>query len=206
MHAARLALAAFGGYLVGSVPSADLAARAATRGRVDLREVGTGNPGATNAAQVLGTRWGLAVLAADVGKGAAGGVLGSAVAGPAGAYVASTAAVAGHIAPVWKRFRGGKGVATSAGACLAVFPAYFLIDLGVAVAGATRLREAERATQVSCAVWVVAALVWWWRRWPNAWGPTPSAGLPVSAAASSAMILAKFASARRTQIAKGAPR
>ena len=137
------------------------------------------------------------MLAADVAKGALAGGAGRAVAGDAGAYVAATASVAGHIAPVWSGFRGGKGVATSAGACLSVFPAYFPIDVAVAATTAVASRRAERSIQISCAAWTAAALIWWRRGLPNAWGPAPGPGLPLFAAATSAMILARFRSARR---------
>jgi glycerol-3-phosphate acyltransferase PlsY len=131
-------------------------------------------------------------------KGAAAGFIGRAIVEPAGAYAAATAAIAGHIVPVWSRGRGGKGVATSAGACAAVFPAYFPIDAAIAATAAVSACNAERAIWISSAAWVAAALVWWRRRLPNAWGPTPTAGLPLFALAGAAMILAKFRAARVT--------
>ncbi len=211
--------AALAGYLAGTIPSADLASALAARRAphrsgpaggdlseppADLRTEGSGNPGALNAAAVLGPAWGLAVLGADMAKGTLAGVLGRRLAGDAGAYLGATAAVAGHIAPVWNGFRGGKGVATSAGACLAVFPAYFPIDAAVAAGGALTSQRAERAIQVSCAAWTAAAVLWWRRGLPNAWGPRPSAGLPAFAAASSAMILARFRATRATGAARAA--
>src|SRR2546423_12273961 len=77
----RLAAAAVGGYLAGTVPSADIAARAATGGQTDLRRSGTGNPGAANAIAVLGASWGYAVMAADIAKGAVACGVGRRVAG-----------------------------------------------------------------------------------------------------------------------------
>jgi acyl phosphate:glycerol-3-phosphate acyltransferase len=198
--ALRLLLGGNLGYLAGTLPSADVAGRlvAATSGRrVDLRTAGSANPGALNAAQQLGASWGIAVLVADAGKGVLGASLGRRLAGASGAYVAATAAIAGHIFPVWTGFRGGKGVATSAGACLAVFPAYFPIDAAVAGLSAAGTRNPETATRISSALWVISAVVWWRRRWPNLWGPPPTAGLPMFAATSAAMILGKFAAARR---------
>ncbi len=180
------------GYLTGSIPSADIASRFATRGRVDLRETGSHNPGALNAAQVLGRRWGLAVLAADVAKGALAGALGRVVDGDGGGYAAATAAIAGHIAPPWSGFRGGKGVATSAGACVAVFPGYFPINMAVAGATAYRSREAGRAVKVACAIWPVCSLVWWRAGLPNLWGPRPDIGLVAFAFSGSAMVLWRF--------------
>ncbi len=77
------------GYFAGSIPSADIANRLARRGVGDLRTAGSGNPGALNTATVLGTRWGVAVLIADMAKGVAAGLLGRAIAGPVGAYAAA---------------------------------------------------------------------------------------------------------------------
>ena len=197
MHGAGVVAAAMVGYLFGSVPSADLASRVATRGGVDLRASGSGNPGATNAAKVLGARWGAAVLAVDVAKGVAAGFAGRALGGDAGAYVAAILVIAGHILPLWSRFRGGKGVATSAGACLAVFPAYFPIFIALAAITAVATRRAETVAQVSGAAWIIAAIVWWTASLPNAWGPEPAFGLLAFAVAATALILGKFALARR---------
>ncbi len=197
----RTLIAAGLGYLIGSFPSADIASWLATRGKVDLRTEGSGNPGGLNAAQVLGKRWGLAVVAADLAKGTLAGFVGRSVGGDAGAYSAATTAIAGHIAPPWSGFRGGKGVATSAGACLAVFPAFFPIDATVAAMGVAGSRRTERTAQINGAVWVACSILWWRARLPNAWGPRPSAALPAFSVASTAMILAKFRSVRRKAIA-----
>lgn len=193
---AKLALAGTAGYLCGSFPSTDVAMRLA-RSDEDIRATGSGNPGAMNAATVLGRNCGYGILAVDVAKGAMGAAAGRAIAGDTGAYVAATASIVGHIAPVWNGFKGGKGVATSAGACLAAFPAYFPIDLAVATATAVTSVNAERAIQVSSTAWTGAAVLWWRKGWPNAWGPDPSPALPAFAAVSSAMILLKFRTARR---------
>ena len=108
-------VAAVVGYLLGTIPSAGVVAWLATRGKINLREAGSGNPGAINAIKMLGTRWGVVVLVADIAKGAAAGLLGLLIAGDPGAYAAATAAIAGHIFPVWSGFRGGKGVAAGVG-------------------------------------------------------------------------------------------
>jgi glycerol-3-phosphate acyltransferase PlsY len=195
----RVVLAAAAGYAIGTTPSADLASRFATRGDVDLRAAGSGNPGAINAANVLGKRWGAAVLAADAAKGFAAGVLGRAIGGDRGAYAAATAVVAGHIAPAWNGFRGGKGVATCAGACLAVFPGYFPAALAVTAAGAAMSHNAERAMQLSLVSALGASGIWWLARLPNAWGPRPSAGLPIAVSTITAMVLVKFAATSSSQ-------
>jgi glycerol-3-phosphate acyltransferase PlsY len=144
---------------------------------------------------VLGKGWGLAILAADAGKGALACAVGRRLAGPVGAHVAGTAAVAGHCFPVWNGFRGGKGVAVSLGQCAATFPAYLPVDLGVAWAVGKWTGAALPGTAVASATWVGAGLLWWRRGWPNGWGPTPSLALPLSAAVSSAVILQRFVAA-----------
>ena len=203
----RIVVAAAASYLLGTTPSADVAARLA--GGPNLRSAGSGNPGAVNAAEVLGARYGLAVLAVDIAKGAGGAVLGRAVAGRAvgggvGAQIGSCAAVAGHCWPVWSRFRGGKGVATGVGQVLATFPAYFPIDLTVAVATGVSRRWRQRAfavTASACVVWVLSAALWWRRGWHAGWGQQATVSLPVGAAVTSAMIISRFLAAGRSRSA-----
>ena len=184
---------------MGTFPTADLVARRASEGSIDLRASGTGNPGTANAMQVLGTKAGAQVLVGDVAKGAIACVAGGLVAGPAGAHVAGTSSVIGHCYPVWNGFRGGKGVATSVGQCLATFPAYFPIDAAVAVITVANPRWKQRAfatTVVSSLCWVIGGVVWWRRGIKNLWGPTPSVTLPIAAAASSAVIVRRFLASR----------
>ena len=100
-------------YLLGSVPFGLLLTRLAGAG--DLREIGSGNIGATN---VLRTgRKGLAALTLllDAGKGAGAVAIAGYWFGPSMAVFAALGVVVGHIAPVWLRFRGGRGVATAFG-------------------------------------------------------------------------------------------
>lgn len=98
------------GYAVGSLPIGFLLAQAT--GGIDLRRVGSGNVGATNVYRTGGLRMAIAVMLADVAKGASAVLLvGSGSAGVA----AGVAAVIGHIYPVWLGFKGGKGVATASG-------------------------------------------------------------------------------------------
>src|SRR3954465_12991780 len=109
------------GYVIGMFPSADLVARLASRGSVDLRAAGSGNPGGLNAARVLGRKWGLLVIVMDAAKGALAGFIGLAL-GDAAAYAAGTAVIAGHCWPVYNGFRGGKGVAAAGGSVFPGFP------------------------------------------------------------------------------------
>ena len=193
------AAAALVGYLLGTIPSADMASRVASGGKVDLRVTGSGNPGAMNAITQLGPGWGVTVLLADVAKGSLAAWAGERIGSESGAYLAGTAAIAGHIFPVWKRGRGGKGVATSAGASLVLFPAYFPLDALVAGLAAKRSANADRAIEISSFLWAVAAIVWWRAKWPNAWGPQPNLGLPLFALVSAAMMIIRVELAKRTK-------
>src|SRR4051812_19658471 len=139
-------------------------------------------------------------MAVDIAKGAAACSFGRRVAGPDGAHVGGTAAVIGHCFPVWNGFRGGKGVATSVGQCVATFPAYTPIDLSIAWATSASPRWKQRAyaaTVIASVAWVAGGALWAWRGWPNLWAPRPTSALPAAAAVSSAVILSKFAMARR---------
>jgi len=120
--------AAIVGYLLGSIPNGYLAGMACG---VDLRKEGSGNIGATNALRVLGKKWGYAVFAADALKGALAVMAGFLLAGipqwrgPIPVHVAVVGAffvVLGHSFPVWLGFKGGKGIATSAGIMISLFP------------------------------------------------------------------------------------
>lgn len=118
-------------YLLGSVPTGLLVAR--SRG-VDIRKQGSGNFGATNVGRVLGRKWGILVFLLDIGKGA----MATAVAGVLTGHLAPSpvdpfwrniiwlgtgiACVLGNVFPVFLGFRGGKGVATSLGVMLGIYP------------------------------------------------------------------------------------
>lgn len=123
----RVALLLVAAYLVGSIPSSYLAGRLAG---VDLRERGSGNLGATNVFRVLGWKAAVPVAIVDIGKGFVPTWFFPAwdhhpAAGLALAY--GVCAIAGHVWPVFAGFRGGKGVATSAGVLVALAPLAVLL-------------------------------------------------------------------------------
>jgi acyl phosphate:glycerol-3-phosphate acyltransferase len=200
MRSLRLVAAAALGYLLGTVPSADVVSRLASGGRVNLREVGSRNPGAVNAGRALGATALRAVVVADVAKAYVGCATGRAVAGDLGAHVAGVAAVTGHCYPAWNGFDGGKGVATSFGQCLYTFPAAAPIDLALAL-GVARLPGLPRPGIVSTAVasssWLLLSFVWWRRRLPNSWGPPPTAALFLANCATVGVIASRFVAAHR---------
>ena len=124
-------------YLMGSIPCGLLIAR--LKG-VDLQKVGSGNIGATNVYRCVGKAWGVAAFVLDAVKGFVPAFVFPRLmesAPPWMGLACGIAAVAGHNWPVWLKFKGGKGVSTSAGMLLGIAPA--AVGIGFAVFAATVL-------------------------------------------------------------------
>ncbi|NLC15537.1 MAG: glycerol-3-phosphate 1-O-acyltransferase PlsY [Firmicutes bacterium] len=119
------------GYLAGSIPSGVLISKLA--GVDDIMSLGSGNTGATNVFRVLGPKYALPVLAIDILKGALPTyfALDMLDMGKAEALAVGVCAILGHNWSVFLRFKGGKGVATTAGAAIVVFPK--LLSVGLVV-------------------------------------------------------------------------
>ncbi len=118
MEISALALAA--GYLLGSIPFGLVLTRLAGLG--DVRDIGSGSIGATNVLRTGNKGLAAATLLLDSGKGAIAVVIATLLAGPTAGILAGVAAVFGHNFPVWLRFKGGKGIATSFGVLIAIAP------------------------------------------------------------------------------------
>jgi glycerol-3-phosphate acyltransferase PlsY len=141
-----LAAIVFGSYLLGSIPAGYLAGRIAG---IDIRKTGSGNIGATNVTRTLGKRYGYPVFAVDFLKGLAAVSMSIFIAKRAQpgwnsndlcGIVGGVSCVIGHAFPVWLQFRGGKGVATSAGVLFRLMPLVTLIGavIWVVTFGLTR--------------------------------------------------------------------
>jgi acyl phosphate:glycerol-3-phosphate acyltransferase len=118
------------GYVLGSIPSGYWISRLFDG--IDIRTVGSGNPGATNVWRTLGWRYGVPVALLDIAKGFAAALLGRWLAGDLVAVLAGVAAMAGHWRPLFLRFaRGGKIVATTGGVGFAVAPLATLAAVAV---------------------------------------------------------------------------
>ncbi len=135
-----------GAYLLGSVPFGLLIAR--VHG-IDLRRIGSGNIGATNLSRALGRKWAYVCFVLDAAKGLVPTLTAVLLCGsPPGTgelsltLAAGCAAILGHIFPVYLQFKGGKGVATSFGVALGLWP-YYTICAGAALV-----------------IWVVFLLIW----------------------------------------------
>lgn len=118
-------------YLIGSIPFSYLFSR--YLGGVDIRSQGTGNVGATNVLRTLGLKIALISFLGDFLKGILAAYLGLIVGGEGLAAVSAVAVVAGHCWPLFLGFRGGKGVATSAGVLIVLTPLITVILLAVFV-------------------------------------------------------------------------
>lgn len=120
----RLIAALGSAYLVGSIPTAYLLVKLVKR--VDVRTLGSGNVGATNALRVAGTWAGLTVLLSDLAKGLVAVLVIAPLllrsATPTLQLACGVMAVVGHVFPVFLKFRGGKGVATTIGVLLGIMP------------------------------------------------------------------------------------
>jgi len=143
---AVFAVAVVTAYLLGSVPFAFLIAWAHGK---DLRTIGSGNIGATNLARAAGRKWGYICFALDVLKGLTPMAIVGAVMGvPENPgylslwLLVGIAAILGHVFPVYLRFKGGKGVATSFGVALGLWPYFTLCAL------------------IALVVWIVVVLIW----------------------------------------------
>ncbi|QYK41394.1 MAG: glycerol-3-phosphate 1-O-acyltransferase PlsY [Paracoccaceae bacterium] len=113
-----LTLVALLAYLVGSIPFGVVITRALGLG--DLRQIGSGNIGATNVLRTGNKGAAAATLVLDAAKGGVAALVARAMAGEEAALLAAFAAFLGHLYPVWLRFQGGKGVATFLGTLLAL--------------------------------------------------------------------------------------
>ena len=115
---ALLIASAVGGYLLGSIPFGVIATRLGGAG--DIRQVGSGNIGATNVLRTGRRDLAAITLIGDAGKGAVAVLLAGWRVSPTAAAVAGGGAFLGHLFPVWLKFRGGKGLATAAGIVFAI--------------------------------------------------------------------------------------
>ncbi|WP_423211007.1 glycerol-3-phosphate 1-O-acyltransferase PlsY [Paracoccus yeei] len=145
------------GYLLGSIPFGIVITRALGLG--DLRQIGSGNIGATNVLRTGNKPAALATLLLDSGKGAIAVLLARWLAGPDAALVAGAAAFLGHLFPVWLGFKGGKGVATFLGTVLALDWRLGLIACGLWLLTAAAGRISSLSALVAAAL--TPAFAWW---------------------------------------------
>ena len=147
------ALALAIGYLLGSIPFGLLLTRLA--GTSDLRAIGSGNIGATNVLRTGRKDLAAVTLLLDALKGTAAALIGAQLS-PEGGMIAGFAAFIGHIAPVWLKFKGGKGVATFLGALFGLHWPTALVFCAVWLTTAALSRYSSLAALVASAAAPVA--------------------------------------------------
>ncbi|MBT5570723.1 MAG: glycerol-3-phosphate 1-O-acyltransferase PlsY [Alphaproteobacteria bacterium] len=152
-------------YLIGSIPFGLLLARLAGKG--DLRKVGSGNIGATNALRAGGKKLAAGTLILDMAKGFVAVFLPYLYFGPDITFFTSIAVVLGHLFPIWLRFRGGKGVATTMGVLLGLSWLTGLATLATWIVVALVLRYSSLAALISVAA---APVLGWYLGGPQVAG------------------------------------
>ena len=142
-------------YALGTLPSAIVVARA--KG-IDITTFGSGNPGASNVARAIGWKYGFLVFLIDAAKGAlpAAAALGHRPT----AYLCGAAAILGHIFPINRGFKGGKGIATGGGVLLALHPPVMVIAVAVWVSVMKVSKKASVASIVIVPLVLALLAVW----------------------------------------------
>ncbi len=151
-------------YLLGSIPTSIWVSKAVFG--IDIRQYGSGNPGATNTFRVLGSKWGAFVMISDISKGVIATslyilipfYLQNELARTNFMIVLGMAAVLGHIFPIWADFKGGKGVATILGMALAIQPIVALICIIVFLITLFTTRFVSLSSMLASVVFMVLIL------------------------------------------------
>ncbi len=144
-------------YLLGSLPFAVFVAKLAG---VDIYQIGTGNPGASNVFRKVGRKHGAVVSALDIAKGMVAVLIGIALGCPDELLpFASASAIVGHWLPVFMRFRGGAGLATGLGIGMALLGIWGLVPTVAGLAVLPIIRDTPRVAAVALVVAVVIALL-----------------------------------------------
>ncbi len=157
-------VAAAVGYGLGAINPAAIVARAFG---VDLRGVGSGNPGATNVGRVLGPRWAVLVGVLDAIKGFVPAYAFGMLVGQTAGEVAGIAAVVGHITSPYLKGRGGKGVATALGAILGVQPLLAIPVLLAFAVGVLVWHRVGLGAVLGAIALIVGGVLGWWVGWTD---------------------------------------
>jgi acyl phosphate:glycerol-3-phosphate acyltransferase len=156
------------GYLIGTIPTAVFLGRLFG---LDLRRVGSGNPGTHNALRNSGPLLAALVLVVEAAKGLfavwAGRRLGLPNDAEVAALVAGVGAVTGNVYNVWYRFQGGKGLGISLGVLIALWPWSLVPLLVVLVVTVVTTKSSGTSALAAIAALVLSSLAWWRGDWPT---------------------------------------
>ena len=151
-------------YLIGSIPTSIWVSKAVFG--IDIRQYGSGNPGASNTFRVLGAKWGAFVMIVDISKGLIATslyilmpfYLQNELARTNFMIVLGLASVVGHVFPIWADFKGGKGVATILGMALAIQPIVAVICMLVFLITLLTTRFVSLSSMLAAVVFMVLIL------------------------------------------------
>ena len=155
MDLAIYLVATIGGYLLGSIPFGLVITRMAGLG--DIRDIGSGNIGATNVLRTGRKDLAIATLLLDAGKAGMAAAIFGALFSPIAGLIAGAAAFIGHCFPVWLKFKGGKGMATFVGTILVVHWPTALVLIGVWIATVALFRMSSLGALVAALATPIAA-------------------------------------------------
>ena len=144
-------------YLLGSIPSALIVGKLYYK--IDIREHGSGNLGATNTFRVLGVKAGIAVTLADILKGTIAVLIPFLLNADVYGLAIGLFAVAGHTYPVFAKFKGGKAVATSGGIILGINPILFLIMISTFILTLYLTKYVSLSSMITGIVAVIVSIV-----------------------------------------------
>lgn len=144
------------GYLIGTIPCSYLSAKAF--GKIDVRQHGSGNAGATNVLRTVGKKAALIALIGDVLKGVIPAIIGQLVLGMDGAVLCAISAVIGHCYPVFLGFKGGKGVATAGGMIIGTNP---LVAIGLLTYIFIVVKKTKYVSLASITGAIIYSIIFW---------------------------------------------
>ncbi len=150
-------------YLLGSISSGILVSK--VMGGPNLREVGSGNTGATNALRAMGLKGGAMVFVCDILKALIACIIGRVWMGQSGAMLAGLMAVIGHNWPCFFQFRGGKGVSSTLSAMLLTFPIPAVICYVITIAVIAVTRYVSLGSITMAALFALLVIVSAWGNW-----------------------------------------
>ncbi|MBE5766424.1 MAG: glycerol-3-phosphate 1-O-acyltransferase PlsY [Clostridiales bacterium] len=159
----KYAFCAIIGYLLGTFTAGVFVAKVFSN--LDIRKVGSGNPGTTNVLRTLGWLPSILTLLGDMIKGLLGAWIGYLLAGDIGARIGGVCAVAGHNWPVFAGFKGGKGIAASWGAILAIEPWFGLAILVVEIGTIAVTRCVSIASIAAAVSYSILTIIFRWGNW-----------------------------------------
>ena len=140
-------------YLIGNFQTSYILGKMIKK--TDIRQFGSGNAGTTNALRVYGKKFATATLLLDAIKGSIAVIIGRHILGDTGAMIAGFGVVAGHNWPVFLKFKGGKGIATTIGVALVLLPIQGIICIIIGISIIAKTKYVSLGTMSAVVIWPI---------------------------------------------------